>query len=99
MSKFLRKSSIGKEKDVGLRSTIDIKVSLTSEDKCPIIAIVNKRSGGQMGDDVLKSFYRYMNPLQVIDLIDEGLDKLKLFRHLRKIKLIVGGKEAGYGVY
>ena len=33
--------------------------------KCPIIAIVNKRSGGSLGEDVLAQFYQYLNPIQV----------------------------------
>ena len=44
----------------------EYKIILTDEDKVPIIAIVNKTSGGQVGNDILKSFYRYLNPIQVI---------------------------------
>ena len=33
--------------------------------KAPIVAIVNKKSGGQMGAKVLSSFYNHLNPIQV----------------------------------
>ena len=74
-------------------SDIEIKFALVDEDKVPVVAIVNKSSGGQVGADVLKSFYRYLNPIQVIDLIEEGLDKLRLFRQLKRVKLLVGGRD------
>ena len=46
---------------------IDYKIVLNDNDdsKTPIIAIVNKSSGGQVGNEILKSIYRYLNPIQV----------------------------------
>ena len=46
---------------------IDYKIVLDDGDdsKIPIIAIVNRSSGGQVGNEILKSFYRYLNPIQV----------------------------------
>jgi Diacylglycerol kinase catalytic domain len=84
-------------KDMAEKETSDIKITLADEDKVPIIAIVNKISGGQVGQDILQSFYRYLNPIQVIDLLDEGLEKLKLFKNLKKIKIIVGGGDGTIG--
>ncbi len=31
----------------------------------PIIVCINRKSGGLSGEKVLKSFYRYLNPIQV----------------------------------
>jgi len=42
------------------------------ERKTPLIVCVNSKSGGQKGDEVLRSFYRYLNPLQVY-LISSGV--------------------------
>lgn len=39
----------------------------------------------------MRSFYRYLNPIQVIDLIEEGLDRLKLFMHLTILIAVCGG--------
>ena len=33
--------------------------------KAPIVAIVNKRSGGQKGANMLATFYKHLNPIQV----------------------------------
>jgi hypothetical protein len=33
--------------------------------KVPVIACVNSKSGGRDGEEVLASFYKYLNPLQV----------------------------------
>ncbi len=76
---------------------VEIRFALLDEDKVPVVAIVNKLSGGQVGADVLKSFYRYLNPIQVIDLIDEGLEKLRLFRQFKRVKVLVGGGDGTIG--
>jgi len=36
-------------------------------------------------------FYSLLNPIQVIDLIDEGLDRLKIFTDVANLQLVVGG--------
>lgn len=96
--KFLSKAlRDGYSKEPIEKDTSDIKIALADEDKTPIIAIVNKSSGGQVGVDILQSFYRYLNPIQVIDLLEEGLDKLKLFKNLKRIKIIVGGGDGTIG--
>lgn len=78
---------------------VDYKITLEDDDesRVPIIAIVNKTSGGQVGNDILKSFYRYLNPIQVIDLIEDGLEKLKIFRQLKRCKILVGGGDGTIG--
>ena len=49
------------------RNNLDIQFQLSDTQKCPIIAVVNKKSGGQIGQDILNSFYRYLNPIQVMN--------------------------------
>ena len=46
----------------------DLDFEFTNPKKCPIIAIVNKRSGGSLGEEVLSQFYHYLNPIQVNNL-------------------------------
>jgi diacylglycerol kinase (ATP) len=62
-----------------------------------IIVIINKLSGGQSGNEYLNSFYRYLNPLQVINLLDETLSKLKLFSSFGNCSLIVAGGDGTVG--
>ena len=57
----------------------------------PVIVLVNSKSGGQAGADYLKSFYQLLNPLQVISILEEGLDRLKIFKDLKNMKLVVAG--------
>lgn len=35
--------------------------------------------------------FRHLNPIQVIDLIEEGLGKLRIFEGIENLKIIVGG--------
>jgi len=38
-----------------------------------VVVLINKKSGGQIGNHFIKAFYRILNPLQVISILDEGL--------------------------
>ena len=57
----------------------------------PIIVIVNKKSGGQKGEQILSSFYRNLNPFQVIDLLDDGLERLNVFENIQNVKIVIAG--------
>ncbi len=59
--------------------------------------LVNKRSGGQAGQDFLGSFYRYLNPIQVISIVDDGLERLKLFTKIHNLKILVAGGDGTVG--
>ena len=52
-----------------------------------------------MGERFLNSFYRYLNPLQVVDLLDEGLEKLKVFANsnIKELRVVVGGGDGTIG--
>lgn len=69
------------------------------DSKILIVVVVNKKSGGQVGERFLNSFYRYLNPLQVVDLLDEGLEKLKVFASgsVRELRVVVGGGDGTIG--
>lgn len=55
------------------------------------MVLINKKSGGQVGNEFIKAFYRILNPLQVISILDEGLEKLKIFQDIPNIFLIIAG--------
>lgn len=61
------------------------------ERKTPVIACVNSKSGGQIGEEILASFYRCLNPVQVVSVIHEGLGALDKFRDLPKWRIVVAG--------
>jgi diacylglycerol kinase family enzyme len=39
----------------------------------------------------------YLNPIQVISLIDDGLERLKIFNKLKNIKILVAGGDGTVG--
>jgi hypothetical protein len=39
-----------------------------------VVVLINKKSGGQIGNEFISAFYRILNPLQVISILDEGLE-------------------------
>ena len=62
------------------------------ENLIPVIVCVNRKSGGQIGSRILSLFYKNLNPVQVIDLINEGLEPLdKFIFGLKKYVILVAG--------
>eukprot|EP00826_Nyctotherus_ovalis_P025699 TRINITY_DN1994_c0_g1_i5.p1 TRINITY_DN1994_c0_g1~~TRINITY_DN1994_c0_g1_i5.p1 ORF type:complete len:505 (-),score=150.65 TRINITY_DN1994_c0_g1_i5:111-1625(-) len=61
------------------------------EKKVPVVACVNSKSGGLKGEEVLASFYKYLNPLQVVSVIHEGLGALNKFKDFPKWRIVVAG--------
>ncbi|CAD8054031.1 unnamed protein product [Paramecium sonneborni] len=55
----------------------------------PIIVVINQKSGGQVGVDFYKSFLRFLNPIQVLNI--QEMDKLKNFAHIKTARLITAG--------
>lgn len=53
--------------------------------------MINQKSGGQSGQEFYKSFNRFLNPSQIINLTEEGLERLKSFRDYKNAKLIIAG--------
>jgi diacylglycerol kinase family enzyme len=39
----------------------------------------------------------YLNPIQVISLIDDGLERLKIFNKLKNVKILVAGGDGTVG--
>lgn len=46
---------------------------------------------------LIKIKISYLNPIQVINIIDDGLERLKVFSKLKDIKIIVAGGDGTIG--
>lgn len=68
-----------------------VSLKFPQKDGVIVVVVINKTSGGQQGIGLLNDFYRILNPIQVINLVDEGLEKLHLFSKCKKLRVIVGG--------
>jgi hypothetical protein len=55
--------------------TDEIRFHILDAKKTPVVVLINKKSGGQTGNEYLKNFYLLLNPLQVISILDEGLER------------------------
>ena len=72
IKKSIRAKTSGSEDN---ESDEDNKISINcSPNKTIVVALINKKSGGQIGNNFIKAFYRILNPLQVISILDEGLE-------------------------
>eukprot|EP00121_Abeoforma_whisleri_P013930 Awhi_evm1s12852 len=38
----------------------------------PLVVFINKKSGGQVGEKIIRSMSRWLNPLQIFDLANGG---------------------------
>jgi diacylglycerol kinase (ATP) len=59
--------------------------------KWPILVVINKKSGGQLGSAFLKQYYCYLNPIQVVNFPSESLEIVGLLVRLPRLRVIVGG--------
>lgn len=83
------------DKDEGAQFP-SLKLRLTKDKRIPVF-IVNKLSGPQFGEATLEFLYQNLNPLQVIDLLDEGIDRLSHFKGIKNLMVIVAGGDGTMG--
>ena len=57
----------------------------------PLVVIINPKSGGQAGEMALRAFYWLLNPIQVVNLMQDGLDRLKYFEGVKNLRILVAG--------
>lgn len=57
----------------------------------PIVVVVNSKSGGQLGLLTLTALYGLLNPVQVLDLVGEGITRLNWYRNTKRLMLLVAG--------
>ncbi|CDW55865.1 DAGK cat and RA and DAGK acc and C1 1 domain cont aining protein [Trichuris trichiura] len=64
----------------------------------PLLVLVNIRSGGCQGFELLRCFRKLLNPFQVFDIINGGpLAALYVFRNVEKYKILVCGGDGTAG--
>ena len=78
--------------------TFIVRPSITNNMK-PLIILINPKSGGNLGNKLLKKFMWLLNPRQVFDLSQLGNPKfaLELYRHTPNLRLLVGGGDGTVG--
>lgn len=68
-----------------------VNLSFYNKSTRPTIFIINRLSGPQFGDQCLAYLYKIFNPIQIIDLIDEGLVILDLFLEVKNLQVVIAG--------
>ncbi|KAK4473292.1 hypothetical protein MN116_002569 [Schistosoma mekongi] len=75
-----------------------LKPSKLPDDIKPLLVLVNVKSGGCQGADLITSFRKLLNPHQVFNLDYGGpLPGLHCFRHLKQFKILVCGGDGTVG--
>jgi diacylglycerol kinase family enzyme len=74
-----------------------VEIKLKNIDRSVPVFIINKLSGPQFGESVLEYLYNNLNPIQVIDLLEEGIERLAYFKNVKDLKVIVGGGDGTLG--
>ncbi|CAM9861366.1 unnamed protein product, partial [Choristocarpus tenellus] len=73
-------------------AVLSIDADQIPEGVSPLIVFVNGRSGGKQGASLLSHFRHLLNPLQVVDLGEEGpVDALGRFRNIPNLRLLCCG--------
>uniref|UniRef100_A0AA85JKA2 Diacylglycerol kinase n=1 Tax=Trichobilharzia regenti TaxID=157069 RepID=A0AA85JKA2_TRIRE len=75
-----------------------LKPAKLPDDIKPLLVLVNVKSGGCQGADLITSFRKLLNPHQVFNLDYGGpLPGLHCFRHLKQFKILVCGGDGTVG--
>ncbi|CAH8454484.1 unnamed protein product [Heterobilharzia americana] len=75
-----------------------LKPAKLPDDIKPLLVLVNVKSGGCQGSDLITSFRKLLNPHQVFNLDYGGpLPGLHCFRHLKQFKILVCGGDGTVG--
>jgi diacylglycerol kinase (ATP) len=73
-----------------------IEFKFTKHKSIPLF-IANKLSGPQFGESTMEFLYQHLNPIQVFDLLDEGIGRLEIFKGIPDLKVIVAGGDGTMG--
>jgi len=76
----------------------ELLTNLVPEDTHPLLVLVNSKSGGQQGQQVLRGFKGLLHPFQVWDVTDIGpAAVLRFFKDLPRLKVLVAGGDGTVG--
>lgn len=68
----------------GIENPLKWKI-LKRENRQPLFVFINKKSGGQLGETLIRRLSRYLNPIQIVDLNIEG--PLPMLKKIQKAKI------------
>ncbi|OAF68875.1 hypothetical protein A3Q56_03404 [Intoshia linei] len=75
-----------------------INEKMIPDDVVPLLVLINVKSGGQQGQDLIKFFRRVLNPHQIFDLMNGGpLPAFYAFRNVPKYRVFVCGGDGSIG--
>ncbi|KAM4732613.1 diacylglycerol kinase theta isoform 2-T2 [Anableps anableps] len=76
----------------------EIQHQKLGDEVCPLLVIVNPKSGGLKGRELLHSFRKLLNPHQVFDITNGGpLAGLHTFREVPRFRVLVCGGDGTIG--
>ncbi|CAI4226938.1 unnamed protein product [Auanema sp. JU1783] len=76
----------------------NIQPHMVAPDSEPLLVLVNVKSGGCQGTELIQSFRRLLNPFQVFDVLKGGpLVGLYVFRNIPKYRILVCGGDGTIG--
>ncbi|XP_046839229.1 diacylglycerol kinase theta-like [Xenia sp. Carnegie-2017] len=91
-------SAILSGKNLFVKLIPNIYENTLNEKSNPVLVMVNVRSGGGQGGDLLIEFQKILNPHQVYSLTDGGpLPGLYAFRNLKSFRILVCGGDGTVG--
>uniref|UniRef100_A0AC35G3A0 Diacylglycerol kinase n=1 Tax=Panagrolaimus sp. PS1159 TaxID=55785 RepID=A0AC35G3A0_9BILA len=76
----------------------NVQVHMLPADVEPLLVLINVKSGGCQGTDLITAFRRLLNPFQVFDVLKGGpLVGLYVFRNIPKYRILAAGGDGTIG--
>ncbi|CCD63966.1 Diacylglycerol kinase [Caenorhabditis elegans] len=91
-------SAIYEEKKLIVLCLPNVQPQMIPKDVEPLLVLVNVKSGGCQGTELIQSFRKLLNPFQVFDVLNGGpLVGLYVFRNIPKYKILACGGDGTIG--
>ncbi|KAL3990847.1 Diacylglycerol kinase accessory domain family protein [Acanthocheilonema viteae] len=91
-------NAICEEKKLIVLCLPNVQPHMLSPDCEPLLVLVNVKSGGCQGNELIKAFRRLLNPFQVFDVLKGGpLVGLYVFRNIPRYKILACGGDGTIG--
>lgn len=76
----------------------NVQVHMLSAEVEPLLVLINVKSGGCQGTELITAFRRLLNPFQVFDVLKGGpLVGLYVFRNIPKYRILAAGGDGTIG--